>query len=295
MLRRHGQSRSFPWPRLALESTADCGHVHTERRENPAGASLGVGERRQQKSVHAERVLPSRDRPLRRLAKRAAQTRLRFAEAQRLLASGRERAHAGANPPKRGAFTGKRLRRIAVTAQHGNQHMLTSERSRLHRQCLLAREPKHMTRRLGRRHPWSAVLREISITTMRGLARDPEGPSHLAKGSAGGEPALDLLAVEQLDLTTQLGQRLERAQGIVRIAGLLSQAANSLSPRSHSVPDPESRRQKRKSVAAAPQLQLGMPARSARRADRHTHNRVVRCRWLRGELLERGDRPAQDP
>ena len=223
----------MPQARIAPESAADYGHVRTECCENPAGATVGVSEGRQQKSINIERALPLCDRPLRGLAKHAAQTRLRSAKAKCMLVSGRERVRTRASPSQCDALTDKRLRHVAVDAQHGDQHMLTSERSRLRRHRLFVREPKHAARRLGHRHPGSVGRCEISIATMSGLARDAQGAGHVAKRSAGGEPAFDLLAVVQLKLATQFGQRLERAQGNVGFARLLSQAADSLSPSSH--------------------------------------------------------------
>ena len=74
------RASATPLVGLAPKSTADCGHVYTERFENPASATLRVSERRQQKRVHVERALPSCDRPLRRLAKHAKQTWLGSAE-----------------------------------------------------------------------------------------------------------------------------------------------------------------------------------------------------------------------
>ena len=156
-------------PRTAATSTPSAART---RRAPPSGSASAASRSASTSSERSPRAIA------RCVASRSAPRRPGCDSPR---PSGRSRAAVSARTQartlaERGAFTGERPRRIAVTAQHGDQHMLTSERSRLRRQRLLAREPKHVTRRLGRRHPWSVGLaRDLDSDDGR-LGERPRGP-----------------------------------------------------------------------------------------------------------------------
>jgi len=116
--------------------------------------------------------------------------------------------------------------------------VLAANAGPVHRQRLLARHQQHTTRLLCQGDLPSLPRRlaggEIPITAVGGLTRDPQRPRQVAERAAAAQRAPGLGAGHGLQLATQLDQRLERAERILRVDRLLSQPAKTLFGSRHS-------------------------------------------------------------